>query len=186
MHIFFRKPFFWRPDKLPKTLFSHPYTLFAIFKIPPKHYKTGGGETSKKKSWTKFWRNLGPSFDSKTPNLGPSFDSTAYIYKGNKSTQKFLPARILTPNISTGNSGRIICRKMSFHIQLKMFLDFFEGSEHSVFLKQSCWTVQSPYGRRGNREKTQKPSLIGKGKVHREIELFGLHFAYVLRRAFHV
>ena len=77
MHIFFRKPFFDTLTNFQK-IFSHAYTLFVIFKIPQKHYKIW--EKQAKKSWTKFWRNLEPSFDSKTPNLGPSFDSTAYIY----------------------------------------------------------------------------------------------------------
>ena len=74
---FFSKTFFLTPWQTAQKLFSHPYTLFVFFKIPKKHYKTG---EKQEKSWTKFWRNLGPSFDSKTPNLGPSFDSTAYIY----------------------------------------------------------------------------------------------------------
>ena len=37
-------------------------------------------KTSKNRSWTKFWRNLGPSTDSKNPSLAPSFHSTVYIY----------------------------------------------------------------------------------------------------------
>ena len=49
-----------------------------IFKIPPKHYKTGENNQT----------NLGPSFDAtldqvltqKNTHLGPSFDSTPYIY----------------------------------------------------------------------------------------------------------
>ena len=75
---FFSKTLFLTPWQTAKKLFSHPYTLFVFFKIPKKHYKIR--ENKQKKSWTKFWRNLGPSFDSKTPNLGPSFDSTAHIY----------------------------------------------------------------------------------------------------------
>ena len=61
MHIFFRKPFFWHPDKLPKKLFSHPYTLFVFLKIPKKHYKTGENKQTKildqvlTQPWTKFW-----------------------------------------------------------------------------------------------------------------------------------
>ena len=39
MHIFFRKPFVWDPDKLPKKSRT-PYTLVAFLKTPPKHYKT--------------------------------------------------------------------------------------------------------------------------------------------------
>ena len=77
MHIFFRKPFFWHPDKLSKNIFAPLHTI-CDFKHTPKHYKIG--ENKQKKSWTKFWPNLGPSFDSKNPNLGPSFDSTAYLY----------------------------------------------------------------------------------------------------------
>ena len=54
MHIFFQKPFFWHPDKLPKKN-SHPYTLFAMFKIPPKHYNFGEKQAE---------TNIGPSFDA--------------------------------------------------------------------------------------------------------------------------
>ena len=72
----FRKPFFDTLTNCPKLL-SHPYTLFVIFKIPPKHFKIGGkGKT-----------NLRPSFDptleqvlTQKPNLGTSFDSRAHIY----------------------------------------------------------------------------------------------------------
>ena len=55
------------PWQTAKKLFSHPYTLFAFFKITKKHFKIG--ENKQKKSWTKFWRNLGPSVDSKDPIL---------------------------------------------------------------------------------------------------------------------
>ena len=77
MHIFFRIPLFDTLTNCQKII-SHPYTLFVIFKMPKEHYKTG--EKQAKKSWTKFWRNLGPSFDSKNPNRGPSFDSTTHTH----------------------------------------------------------------------------------------------------------
>ena len=78
VHIFFQKPFFWQPDKLPKNYFRTPTHYLWFLRYPKNTVKLG--ETSKNKSWTKFWCNLGPSFDSKNPNRGPSFDSTAYIY----------------------------------------------------------------------------------------------------------
>ena len=74
--FFFENPFFDTLTNCQKNIFAPLHTI-CVFKIPQKHYKTG--ENKQKISWTKFWRNLGPSFDSKTPNLGPSFDSTAYM-----------------------------------------------------------------------------------------------------------
>ena len=77
--FFFRKLFFWQPDKLPKYYFRTPTHYLCFFKIPNKHSKIGEKQATK---------NLGPSFDAtldqvltlKNPNLGPSFDSTPYIY----------------------------------------------------------------------------------------------------------
>ena len=79
---FFENPF-WLSDKLQNNDFRTPTHDLWFLRYSPKHYKTGG-ESSKYKSWTKFWPDLGPNFDSKKTNLGPSFDSTAqrniYIY----------------------------------------------------------------------------------------------------------
>ena len=58
---FFRKPFFWHPDKLPKKYFRTPYTLFVILNIPIKHYKSGENKQTSildqvlTQPWTKFW-----------------------------------------------------------------------------------------------------------------------------------
>ena len=76
---FFSKTLFLTPWQTAKKIFSHPYTLFVFFKMPKKHYKTG--ENKQKKSWTKFWRNLGPSFDSKKPKSWTKFWLySIYIY----------------------------------------------------------------------------------------------------------
>ena len=63
VHIFFENPFL-TPWQTAKKLFSHPYTLFVFFLRYPKNTIKLG---KNKKYWTKFWRNLGPSFDSKNP-----------------------------------------------------------------------------------------------------------------------
>ena len=79
---FYRRPIFWHPDNLPKNFFSHPYTLFVLFKITKN--TINWGKTSKNKSWTKFWRNLGPSFDSKKPKSWTKFwlySGYIYIYR---------------------------------------------------------------------------------------------------------
>ena len=74
VQYFFENPFLtlWQTAKI---VFSHPYTLFAFFKISKKHYKFGEDQ-----------ENLGPSFDAtldkvltQKTNLGPSSDSV-YIY----------------------------------------------------------------------------------------------------------
>ena len=75
---FFENPFL-TPSQTAKKIFSHPYTLFAFFKIPQNTIKLG--KTSKKKSWTRFWRNLGPGFDSKNPKSWTRFWLySIYIY----------------------------------------------------------------------------------------------------------
>ena len=60
-----------------KKTFSHPYTPCVILRYPKNTVKLV--KDSKNKSWTNFWPNLGPSFDSKKLNFGPSLDSTTYI-----------------------------------------------------------------------------------------------------------
>ena len=54
--IFFRIPFFWHPDKLPKNFFAPLHTI-CVFSDAQKHYKTGGGGKQANKT-------LGPSFDA--------------------------------------------------------------------------------------------------------------------------
>ena len=76
----FENPFLtpWQPAQ--KIIFAHLHTI-CVFKIPQKHYKTGEKNKQKKKSWTKFWRNLGPSFDSKNPKSWTKFWLySIYIY----------------------------------------------------------------------------------------------------------
>ena len=95
---FFSKTLFLTPWQTAKKLFSHPYTLFVSFKIPPKHYQTGEKQAKKildqvltqpwtkfwlknPKSWTKFWlysiyaveSKLGPKIAFFESKLGPSF-----------------------------------------------------------------------------------------------------------------
>ena len=76
--LFFSKTLFWHPDKMPKIYFRIPTHYLWFLRCPQNTIRLG--KNKQKKSWTKFWRNLGPSFDSKNPNLGPSFDSTASLY----------------------------------------------------------------------------------------------------------
>ena len=77
MRMFFWKTLFLHPDKLPKLYFRTPYTLFVFFKTPKKHYKIG--ETSNKKSWTYFRRNLGKIFNSRNGKSWTDFQ-LHYIY----------------------------------------------------------------------------------------------------------
>ena len=62
---FFSKTLFWHPDKLPKNYFRTPTHYLCFLRYPKNTIKLG--KNKQKKSWTKFWRNLGPSFDSKNP-----------------------------------------------------------------------------------------------------------------------
>ena len=72
VHVLYRKNI-WHPNTLLKIV-SYAYTLFVILKlnIPPKNSKIG--EPNKRKSRTKFRRNVGPNFDSKKPHFGPNFE----------------------------------------------------------------------------------------------------------------
>ena len=76
--FFYRKPFFWYPDKLPNNYFRAPTHYLCFLDQQKKHYKTG--ENKQKKSWTDFQRNLGRISTQNPPNLGRIFNSTAYIY----------------------------------------------------------------------------------------------------------
>ena len=96
--FFFENPFL-TPWQTAKKLFSHPYTLFVFFKIPKKHYKIG--ENKQKKSWTKFWRNLGPSFDSKNPKSWTKFWLySTYIYTHRERWLDFCYMRVMVPGCS--------------------------------------------------------------------------------------
>ena len=80
MHIFFRTPFFWHPDKLPKNICEALHTICVFFKTPKKHNKTG--KTSKQ-SWTDFQVNLGQIFSSRNAKSWTDsqlYSIYAYIY----------------------------------------------------------------------------------------------------------
>ena len=79
MQLSFRKPHFWHPPNLAKTLFWHIVALFVFLKMLKKHYKTG--EKQWKKNLDQFLTlNLDQFLTLKPPNLGPVFNFTAYIY----------------------------------------------------------------------------------------------------------
>ena len=67
--FFFENPFL-TPWQTAKKYFRTPTHYLWFLTYPKNTIKLG--KTSQKKSWTKFWRNLGPSSVSKNPNLGPS------------------------------------------------------------------------------------------------------------------
>ena len=76
--FFFENPFFWHLDKLPKNYFRTPTHYLCFFKIPKNTIKVGKNK-QKKISWTRFWRNLGPGFDSKNPKSWTRFWLYYYI-----------------------------------------------------------------------------------------------------------
>ena len=70
-HSLFKNSFFDTLTNCQQIIFAPLHTI-CVFKITKKHYKIGEKQ-AKKKSWTKFWRNLGPSFDSKHPKSWTKF-----------------------------------------------------------------------------------------------------------------
>ena len=72
MQFSFRKPHFWHPQNLAKTLFWHNVTLFVFSKIP---------QNTAVKNLDQFLTlNLDQFLTLKPPNLGPVFNFTACIY----------------------------------------------------------------------------------------------------------
>ena len=61
VHIFFRKPFFWHPDKLPKNYFRTPTHYLCFLRYPKNTIKLGKNKQKKildqvlTQPWTKFW-----------------------------------------------------------------------------------------------------------------------------------
>ena len=85
VHIFFRKPFFWHLDKLPKNYFRTPTHYLCFLRYPQNTIKLGKNKQKKvldqvltqpwtklwlknPKSWTKFWLYSIYAVESK---LGP-------------------------------------------------------------------------------------------------------------------
>ena len=138
MHIF-QKTFLtpWRPAK---QILSHPYTLFAILKIPKDtlNWRT----TSKKKYWTKFWRNLGPSFDSQKAKSWTKFwlynththtHIYIYIYTHTyicivKTLAKFVQFQSWNPG-----QGRVEILAMCLMLRFQRFQQIC-SVDHSVFV----------------------------------------------------
>ena len=61
VHIFFRKPFFWHLDKLPKNYFRTPTHYLCFLRYPKNTIKLGKNKQKKildqvlTQPWTRFW-----------------------------------------------------------------------------------------------------------------------------------
>ena len=75
MQFSFRKPHFWHPDNLAKTLFWHNWRYLCFLNMPKKHYTNG--EKQWKKNVDQFLTLSLDQFLTLTPpqkKIGPVFN----------------------------------------------------------------------------------------------------------------